>query len=326
VAITFIALLWLTTPWTSDAQQAGKVYRIGWLHPSAAEPRATFRDALRALGYVEGKNVTFETRSPEGKYDDFPRLAAELAASRVDVLVAVAPAAIRAARQATSTIPIVMAYWGGQDLVEAGIIASFARPGGNITGVSMLGPELDVKRFEFLVEAVPGARTVAVLVHDLNARGDAQHFSKVLPRLEAAARGVRVQLTVAEVARRGEYEEVFDGIVKAGARALLVPSSPIFTAGRKQIIERAARHRLPAIYEWGYIAREGGFMAYGATQAELDRQAATFVERILKGAKAGDLPVEQPTKFELVINKGTARTLGLTIPPSLLLRADQIVE
>jgi putative ABC transport system substrate-binding protein len=326
--ITVFALVCLTTPCASEAQ-AGKGYRIGWLHPSAAGLRATFRDALRELGYVEGRNVTFEVRGAEGKFDQLPRLAAELVASRVDVLVVVAPTAIRAARQVTTSVPIVMAYWGGPDLVEAGIIASFARPGGNITGVSMLNPELDMKRLELLVQAIPGARRLAVLVHDLTfALGDAPaHFSEVLlPRLQTVARQAGVQLHVAEVAPRGAYEAAFDGIVRAGAKALLVPSSPTFVADRKRIVELAARHRLPAMYEWGYTARDGGLMAYGTTLAELDRRAATFVDRILKGAKPGDLPIEQPTKFELVINMETAKTLGLTIPPSLLLRADQIIE
>ncbi len=328
-SITVFVLVLLITLGASDAQETRKVFRIGWLHPSATEPRATFRDALRELGYVEGRNVRFEVRSAEGKFDQFPRLAAELVASRVDVLVAVAPTAIRAARQATSNVPIVMAYWGGPDLVEAGIIASFARPGRNITGVSMLNPELDVKRLELLVEAIPGVRRLAVLVHDLTfAPSDAPaHFSEVLlPRLQMVARTARVELHVAEVAPRGAYEAAFEGIVTGGAKALLVPSSPIFTVDRKRIVELAARHRLPAMYEWGYMAREGGLMAYGTTLAELDRRAATFVDRILKGAKPGDLPIEQPTMFELVINMRTAKALGLTIPPSLLLRANELVE
>jgi putative tryptophan/tyrosine transport system substrate-binding protein len=327
--ITVFTLVSLTTPCASQAQQTAQLYRIGWLHPSAAGPRATFRDALRELGYVEGKNLAFEVRGAEGKFEQFPRLAAELVASRVDVLVAVAPTAIRAARQATSTIPIVMAYWGGPDLVEAGIIASLARPGGNVTGVSMLNPELDVKRLELLVEAVPGGRKLAVLVHDLTFAfgGAPAHFSEVLlPRLRAAAREARVQLHVAEVAPRGAYEAAFDGIVRSGANALLVPSSPIFTADRKRIIELAATHRLPTMYEWGYTAREGGLMAYGTTLVELDRRAAAFVDRILKGAKPGDLPIEQPTRFELVINMRTAKSLSLPIPRSVLLRADEVIE
>jgi putative ABC transport system substrate-binding protein len=271
----------------------------------------------------------FEVRSAEGQFDQFPRLAAELVAARVDVLVAVAPTAIRAARQATSTIPIVMAYWGGTDLVEAGIVASFARPGGNVTGVSMLNPELDVKRLELLVEAVPRGRKVAVLVQDLTFAlpGSPAHFSEVLlPRLQAVAREARVQLHAAEVSPRGAYVAAFDGIIRSGANSLLVPSSPVFTTDRKRIIELAATHRLPAMYEWGYTAREGGLMAYGTTLADLDRRAATFVDRILKGAKAGDLPIEQPTRFELVINMRTAKSLGLTIPRPVLLRADEVIE
>jgi putative ABC transport system substrate-binding protein len=319
----------LAEPIAAHAQQAGRVWRIGWLHPSATEPRATFRDALQELGYVADKNVRFDVRSAEGKFDQFPRLAAELVALRVDVLVAVGPTAIRAARQSTSNVPIVMAYWGGTDPVEAGIIASFGRPGGNITGVSMLNPELDVKRLELLIETIPRARRVAVLVHDLTfARSDAPaHFSEILlPRLQMVARANRVELHIAEVAPRGAYKGAFEAIVRGGAKGVLVPSSTIFPADRKLIIDLAARHRLPAVYEWGYMAGDGGLMAYGTTLAELDRRAATFVDRIVKGAKPGDLPIEQPTRFELVINRRTAKALGLGIPQSLLVRADQVIE
>lgn len=316
-----VALVCLTASGAPEAQQTGKVYRIGWLHPGTAEPRATFRNALSELGYLEGKTIRFETRVAGDKRDRLPGLAADLVRSKVDIIVAVAPAAIRAAKQATTSIPIVMAYWGGPDLIESGVVASFARPGANITGIHMLNTALDPKRLELLVQAVPRVKKIAVLVHD------ARLWEPWLAGVRQRAQSLGVQLHVADVGDvDGGYESAFASIVQAGAGALLVPSSPRFTSARKLVIELAAKRRIPAIYEWGFMAHEGGLMAYGPTQAEMDRRVAVFVDKILKGAKPGDLPIEQPTKFELVVNLKTAKALDLALPPALLLRADQIVE
>jgi ABC-type uncharacterized transport system substrate-binding protein len=312
-----LALGLLAAPLVARAQQQpGKALRVGWLS-SFGEPRLTFREAMRELGYVEGKTVAFETRNADGRFDRIPEFAAELVSAKVDIIVAVAPASILAAKQATSAIPIVMAYWGGPDLVESGVIASFARPGGNVTGVHMLASVLDPKRLQLLLQAVPAAKKVAVL----------SNWEPQLPPLLKAAQDLAVQLYVIDVsdAKKG-YEVAFDSMARGGAEALLVPASPQFSRDRKAIIELAARRRIPAIYELGAYATQGGLMGYGPNLAEMDRQAAKLVDKILKGAKPGDLPIEQPTKFELVINLKTAKALGLTIPPSLLLRADQVID
>jgi ABC-type uncharacterized transport system substrate-binding protein len=319
--VAAFALVYLIVQGASEGQQVAKVYRIGWLHPITAGPRATFRDALSELGYVEGKTITFETRLAEGKAERLPELAADLVRSKVDIIVAIAPAPIRAAKQATNSIPIVMAYWGGPDLVESGIVASFARPGANVTGVHMLNTALDPKRFELLVQSVPKSKRVAVLTHG------AHVFEPQLAEIRKLAQTIGVQLHVADVRDADDgYESAFRSIAQAGAVALLVPSSPRFVSVRKLIIELAAKRRIPAIYEWGFMAHEGGLMAYGPSQVEMDRRAAVFVDKIFKGAKPGDLPIEQPTKFELVVNLKTAKALDLTLPPSLLLRADQVIE
>ncbi len=309
----------LAAPLAAEAQQAGKVYRVGWL-ATFTEPRSTFREAMRELGYVEGKNIAFETRRSESRFDDLPRLATELVTAKVDVIVAVAPAAIRAAKQASNSTPVVMAFWGGPDLVESGVIASFARPGGNVTGVHMLASDLDSKRLELLLQAVPTTRKVAVLY-------TRPLFEPQLMFLRRTAPSLRVQLTVVEVGDEStRYEVAFESMARAGIGALVVPASPKLFQDRKSIIPLAAKYRIPTIYEWSASATDGGLMAYGATLGEMDRQSARFVDKILKGAKPGDLPIEQPTKFELVINLRTAKALGLTIPPSLLARADQVIE
>jgi len=313
------AVVLFAPPLAAEAQRAGKVYRVGWLS-LFGEPRPTLREALRGLGYVEGKNLVFETRIADGNYEGIPALAAELVRLKVDIIIASAPPSIRAAKQATSSIPIVMAYWGGPNLVESGVIASFARPAGNVTGVHMLSSVLDPKRLELLLQAVPAAKKVAVLAHLL------PRFEPALVDIRKVAPGLGVKLHVVEVADATGYEAAFNSMARAGDEALLVPSSPQFSRDRKPIIELAARRRIPAIYDFDFFAIQGGLMSYGPTQAEMDRQAAKLVDRILKGAKPADLPVEQPTKFELVINLKAAKALDLTIPPSLLARADQIIE
>ncbi|HET6373817.1 MAG TPA: ABC transporter substrate-binding protein [Candidatus Polarisedimenticolia bacterium] len=310
----------LAAPLAAEAQPAGKVYRIGWLTPAVMEaPSRSQREALRALGYVEGQAVAFESRSAEDHLERLPRLAADLVDSKVDVIVAVCPPAILAARQATDTIPIVMAYWGAGGLIESGIVANFARLGGNVTGVYMLAAELEVKRLELLLQAVPKARNVAVL--DLQAVG----FTLTEVQKVAEARGVQLHVTAVGSGREG-YQRAFDGMAKARVEALLVPSLPRYFRDARQIIVLAAKRRIPAVYEWPSMAEAGGLMAYGPTFAELDGRVAAFIDRILKGAKPAEIPVIQPTKFELVINLKTAKALGLTIPPSLLQRADQVIE
>jgi putative ABC transport system substrate-binding protein len=275
---------------------------------------------MRELGYVEGKTFVFETRLAEGKYDRLPALAAELVSAKVDLIVAVAPAAVRATKEATKSIPIVIAWWGGPDLVESGVVASFARPGGNITGVHMLSVTLDEKRLELLLQAVPGARRIAVLTHE------GILFEPMLAPIRKAAAALAVQLHTIDVGEAGGYEGTFDAMAQKGSQALLVVASPKFDPDRKLIFALAARRRIPAMYGWDFFAAEGGLMGYGPSRAEMDRQAASLVDKILKGANPGDLPIEQPTKFELGINLKAARALGLSIPQSLLSRADQVIE
>jgi putative tryptophan/tyrosine transport system substrate-binding protein len=294
-----------------------KIIRIGFLTPASGGLRTELVEALRPLGYVEGQTIAFEVRAAGNNLDRLPDLAAELVRAKVDIIVAVSPPAIRAAKQATSTIPIVMGFWGGEGLIETGVVASFARPGGNITGVYMLSAELDAKRFELLVEALPNARKVAVLN-----RGNSMPFTQV----REAARTAGIQLHITEPPGREGYDLVFDTMARAHVDAVLVLSFPRFYVEHQQIIEAAGKRRIPAMYEWGEIARSGGLMAYGPVIAELTRGVAIYVDRILKGAKPGDLPIEQPTKFEFVVNLKTAKALGVTIPESILVRADETIR
>jgi len=311
-----IALL-TTVGWTGQCWAQAKLARIGFLTPASGGPRKEFVEALRALGYIEGQTITFEVRAAGENPDRLPELAAELVRSKVDIIVAVSPTAIRAAKQATSTIPIVMHFWGGEGLIETGVVASLARPGGNITGVHMLSAELDAKRFELLVEALPNAKKVAVLNR---ANGSP------LTQVYEAARTAGVPLYLTDSPGPEGYDRVFDAMAKARVDAVLVPSFPRFYYEHQRIIEAAAKRRIPAMYEWGEIARDGGLMAYGPIYAELTRRVANYVDRILKGTKPGDLPIEQPTKFEFVVNLKTAKVLGLTIPRSILVRADEVIR
>jgi len=310
------AVVW---PHAALTREPGKIYRIGWLAPTTGLP-ADLRDALREFGWIEGKTVVFEVRQAEDRRERLPELAADLVRSNVDIIVAQAPFAIRAAKQATATIPIVMAFWGGPDLVQSGIIASHARPSGNITGVQMLLYDLDGKRLDLLHQAVPSARKIAVLLHD-------RPLTEVqLPPVRHVARERGLELQIVDVREHGGYEGAFDAIVKMGTHALLVLDSPDAGRDRKLIIELAARKRVPAMLFSDDSAREGALIGYSTSRAELYRMAARFVDRILKGAKPADLPVEQPTKFLLGINLKTAKELGLTIPPTLLAYADEVIE
>ena len=321
--ISAVAVNLVAAPIAAEAQHAGRVYRLGILWATAPPPpdqgtAPTLVKALRELGYVEGQNLTMEGRYAEGKLDRFPLLARELVELRVDVIVAVGSAAIRAAKDATTTIPIVM--YGGFDPVAAGFVASLARPGGNITGV-VVGPgsSLAGKRLELLKNTVPRAARIAFLAADDPA------FRPQMEEAQKAASSLGIKLFAVEV-RGGDYAHAFSTIAAERAAALLVGATPFFMRDRKRIIELAAKHRLPAMYEWPEQVDDGGLMSYGATQSALVQRAAGYVDRILKGAKPGDLPVEQPTKFELVINRKTAKALGLTLPPSLLSRADRVIE
>ena len=307
----------------AKAPLAGKVWRIGYLTPSDI-PMETFIAAFRELGYVEGWTARFEVRSAQNDLGRLPELAADLVRAPVDIIVAVSPPAIIAARRATATLPIVMGFWGGQGLIESGVVASFSRPGGNVTGVYMLAAELEVKRLELLLEAVPKARTIAMLnPGDTWWTSQASHLTEELQQI-VEKRGFKFLIT--DVSGPDGYGATFAAMSKAKVEAVLVPSFPRFASDHALIIGAAAEHRIPAIYEWGDMARAGGLIAYGPVSAELFRHVATYVDKILKGAKPADLPVEQPTKFELVINLKTATALGLTIPQPLLLRADEVIQ
>ena len=272
---------------------------------------------MRELGYADGQNLVVERRFAEGKIDRLPALARELVQLRVDVIVAVSEA-IPAARDATRTIPIVMGF--GFNPVEQGFVASLARPGGNVTGV-VYAPEgqLAGKRLELIKEMIPRDMKIAVLAtHETDAKAQLEAARK-------AASALRVDLAVVEV-QGAEYDRAFKAMAAERADALFVISRAILNRDRAQIIERAGQYRLPAMYEWREQVESGGLMSYGASLVALSRRVAAYVDKIFKGAKPADLPVEQPTNYSLVINLKTARTLGLTIPPSLLLRADHVIE
>ena len=310
----------LMAPCTSLAQTAERMRRVGWLS-GTENVRPTLSGAWRELGWIEGRNIGFETRNAEGQRERYEPMAKELVAAKVEIIVAVAPGAIRTAMQATNEIPIVMAWWGGPDLVEAGIIASYARPGGNVTGVDMLLSGLDAKRLDLLRQAVPKATKIAVLIHGR------QMFEPQMPAVREVARKAGLTLEMADTGDSSSaYDAAFETIVRTQCQALLVMASPSFGRDRKLIIERAARARVPAIYAAASNARDGGLMSYGTTALDLDRQVARQIDKILRGAKPGELPVEQPSRYELVVNLATARALGLVIPQALLLQADQVIE
>jgi putative ABC transport system substrate-binding protein len=315
----------LAAPLAARAQQAAKIARIGYLAPNLAVsvhlPEA-FRQGLRDLGYLEGRNVVIEYRDAEGKFERLPGLTAGLVALKVDVIVAGGTPAALAAQKATRTLPVVFA--GPGDPVTSGLVTSLARPGGNVTGLSSFAPELVGKCLEQLKQAVPGVGRVAALWQPggLGERTD----KDVLKEAEAAARALGVRLQFVEARGPENFDKAFSEMTRARAGALTVLPGSMFVNERRRLVDLAAKNRLPAVYPWREGVDAGGLMSYGPDLADLFRRAATYVDRILKGAKPGDLPVEQPTKFELVINLKTAKALGLTIPPSLLARADQVIE
>jgi putative ABC transport system substrate-binding protein len=304
-------------------QQPKKVPRIGYLNTASlsvlAERIEAFRQGLRELGYVEGKNIFIEWRHAEGNLDRLPALAAELVRLKVDVIVTTGPTTTRPAKEATSTIPIVMAQ--DTDPVGNGFIASLARPGGNITGLSSLAPELSGKRLELLKEIVSGLSRVAILWASTTP-GSAQ----ALREMERAAGGLGVKLQSLDIVGPKDIETAFRAASKGRADAVLVMSSGVLNAHRKQLAELAVKSRLPAIYFRSEFVENGGLMSYGASFTDMDRRAATYVDKILKGRKPADLPVEQPIKFEFIINLKAAKQIGLTIPPNVLARADKVIK
>ena len=323
-----IVLGFVAAPRAVDAQQAGNVPRIGYLATGSLEtPEArrvvdAFRQGLRERGYVEGQNIVIEYRAADGNIERFPGLAAELVRLKVDVIVAPSVPAARAAQQATTTIPVVAPVMG--DPVGDGLVTSLARPGGNITGLTFLGPELVPKRMQLLKEALPGISRVAVLWQPdaFSERTTKDMFRE----MEGAAGAVGVELRFVDVRGADELDRAFSAITAELANALVVFPSPILFNERRRVVDLAAKYRLPSMFGWREGVELGGLISYGARIDDLFRRSATFVDKILKGAKPGDLPVEQPTKFELVINLKTAKTLGLTVPPSVLARADEVIE
>jgi putative ABC transport system substrate-binding protein len=318
-----LALGILVLPLASEAQQATKVWRIGYLgygYPTEARDLEAFRQRLRDLGYVEGKNLVIESRLAESSFERLPALAAELVSLKVDVIAAYGNATIVALKRATPTIPIVMIIAG--DPVGAGLVSSLAHPGGNVTGLSSrLAEGLSAKSLELLTQTVPGITRVGVLMVP-----NTHNHPTYLREIKAAGQRTGIAVLGLEARGRDEIERAFAALTKARAQGLIVLPSPVALTHQMQIVERAAQHRLPAIYPWREFTESGGLMAYSPNRTEMYRRSATFVDKILRGAKPADLPVEQPTKFELVINLKTAKALGITIPPSLLLRADHVIE
>ncbi len=297
---------------------------IGYLSGSSAGPSApfvaAFRHGLSDTGYVEGQNVAIEYRWAEGSYDRLPALAAELVGRSVDLIVASGgPPAAQAAKRATSTIPIVFA--SGDDPVATGLVASLARPGGNLTGVSFLVADLNPKRLELLSELVPQAKVIALLVNPKLPETD-----RVMRDVQEAARAKGLQLPILKASDESEIDAAFATLVQLHVGALLVGSDPFLNSRREQLVALASRHAVPAIYAWREFAASGGLISYGASFTADFRQLGIYAGKILKGAKPADLPVEQPTRFELVINLKTAKALGITVPPSLLARADEVIE
>ena len=327
IKITGFALcaLLLALAFPAHAQQPKKAARIGILRSDSPSPNApvetlvAFRGGLRELGYVEGQNIFLEYRWAEGRYERLPDLAAELVRLKVDVISTTATPATNAAKQATKTIPIV--FVNVSDPVASGLVASLARPGGNITGLTNISSDLSGKQLELLKESVPGATRVAVLWNPANPAAALQ-----LKETEAAARSLKVQLQLQEVRDPKDLDTAFSAMTRGRPNALFVLADPMLSTYRSRIADLAVRGRLPTIYWLRSFTDAGGLMSYGPSNADLNRRAATYVDKILKGTKPADLPVEQPTKFEFVINLKTAKQIGLTIPPNVLARADRVIK
>jgi putative ABC transport system substrate-binding protein len=312
----------LAGPLAAEAQQARKVWRVGYLeyaYPTHARDLEAFRQRLREFGYVEGKNLVIESRVADSSFERLRALAVQLVALKLDVIATSGNATISALMQATKTIPIVMISSG--DPVGAGLVSSLAHPGGNVTGLANLGEGLSAKWLELLTQTAPGITRVGVLMVP-----NTPAHATYLRDIQSAGQRTGIAILGVDVRGRDDIAGAFTALTKAHAQGLIVLPNPVTLTHQAQIVELAAKHRLPAMYPWPEFTEAGGLMAYSTNRTEMYRRAAAFVDRILRGAKPADLPIEQPTKFELVINLKTAKALGLTIPPSLLLRADQMIE
>ena len=307
----------------AEAQQPTKVPRIAYFSAGSSTSQASrlevFRQGLRNLGYAEGKDIIIEQRYAEGKLDRVAAIAAELVSLKLDVIVTGGPAATRAAKEATAAIPIVMGF--DYDPVGSGVVASLARPGGNVTGLSSLAPEISGKQLELLKEVIPRLSRVAVLGNSTEPA-----IGQLRKEAELVAGAVNVKLQYLDVLAPKDISAGFQAATKGRAEAVLALSSFVIISQRTQIADLAIKNRLPAIYPWPEFVEDGGLMTYGPNSNDLFRRAAAYVDKILKGAKPADLPVEQPTKFELVINLKTAKQIGLTIPPNVLARADRVIK
>jgi len=313
----------LAAPLAAEAQPTGKVYRIGFLGNSTEALEANlvgpFREGLRERGYVEGRDLTIEYRWAEGAYERFPALIAELIALKVDIIVTAGTPAALAVKRSTTTIPVVMAAIG--DPIGTGLVKSLARPGGNLTGLVAIAPDLEGKRLELLTQIVPKLLSVAFLANPANPL----HVTSE-KQASAAAKALHLKVVFFPVRADGEFDHAFQAIVGQRSGALIMLADRLFLHHRARIVEFTARHRLPAVYAYNELVQVGGLMSFGPSYPEMHRRAAYFVDRILKGARATDLPMEQPSKFELILNLRTARTLGLVIPQEVLQRADQVIE
>ena len=318
-----VAVLLFVAPLAPGAQPAAKVHRIGFLGNSTAALEANlvgpFREGLRELGYVEGRNIVIEYGWAEGKYERFPALIAELLAQKVEVIVTAGTPASLAVKKATTSVPLVVVGVG--DPVASGLVASLNRPGGSITGVTSIADETEGKRLELLREVLPTLSRIAVLSNPEN-----QSMEPVLKEMRAAAQVLGMKVQVFDVRTPGELDETFKAIVRERPGVLRVMGDRLFLHNRQRIMDFATKQRLPVMPGHPELVEAGGLLSFGPSYPGMHRRAAYFVDRILKGAKAGELPVERPTKFELVINLKAAKALGLKIPPSLLQRADQVIE
>jgi putative tryptophan/tyrosine transport system substrate-binding protein len=321
--ITILGSAAAAWPLAARAQQAGKVYRIGMLETISAALNAAnlaaFRKSLRDLGYIEGQNFLIEYRSADGRAERFSEAATQLVRSNVDLIVTRGTPASLAAKDATATIPVVMAAVA--EPLDSGLVTGLARPGGNVTGLSSFAAVLDAKRVELLREAVPGVVRVAALMN----MGNPVQLG-MWNEIETAARSIGIQPQLLDVRKVEDIEPAFDAMSRQHVDALVVEIDAVMQANSKLITELAAKHRLPAIYASREFIEAGGLLAYGVSYPDLYRRAAIYVDKILKGAKPADLPVEQPTKFELVVNLKAANALGLNVPPMLLARADEVIE
>jgi putative tryptophan/tyrosine transport system substrate-binding protein len=324
IGLAFAFALGLTVaPLAAEAQEAGKLYRVGVLassNESNFEPSVRiFREALYAAGWVEGRNLTLDVRYPGDQYARLQELANELVNLKVDVLATLGTPATLAAKRATTTIPIVMESLS--DVVSIGLVPNLARPGGNLTGVSGFAPELSGKRLQLIREILPQADLIAVLANRANPVS-----VPILRATELAAQQMRMKLHVVDVRQPAELGTAFETVRREHADALVLVADPLLFSARSQIVQLAARHRMPTVYEFRLFPDAGGLLSYGPLAQERFERMAVYVDRILRGARPGDLPVEQPTKFELVINLKTAKAFGLTIPQTLLQRADEVIQ